>query len=142
RVRDERGPLALARMWWATAADIFRMAPREHLNVFAQDARFAFRMMRKNAGYTAAAVLILGLGIGVNTSIFSVVHSVLLRPLPFTDGDRLVMVRQQYNKLGAADVSFSALELKDYRARNRTMSELVEYHSMPFTLLGREDAYR
>jgi putative ABC transport system permease protein len=63
------------------------------LSVFAQDARFAFRIIRKNAGYTAAAVLILGLGIDVNTSIFSVVHSVLLRPLPFMNGDSLVMVR-------------------------------------------------
>ena len=74
RVRAERGPLALMKMWSATAADIFRMAPREHLSVFAQDARFAFRMMRKNPGYTTAAVLILGLGIGVNTSILSVVR--------------------------------------------------------------------
>src|SRR5262245_4820323 len=67
RVRNERGPLALARMWWATAADIFRMALREHWSVFWQDARFAGRMMRKNIGFTTAAVMILGLGIGVNT---------------------------------------------------------------------------
>ena len=61
---------ASVRMWWATIADIVRMAPREHLSVLAQDTRFALRMMRKNAGYTVAAVLILGLGIGANTSIF------------------------------------------------------------------------
>ena len=66
-------------MWWATITDIVRMAPREHLSVLAQDTRYALRMMRKNRGYTLAAVLILGLGIGVNTSIFSVVNSVLLQ---------------------------------------------------------------
>ena len=49
----ERGVAALLRMWWATIADIFRMAPREHLSVLAQDARYAGRMMRKNLGYTA-----------------------------------------------------------------------------------------
>src|SRR3954464_9882366 len=59
-----RGPAALAKMWATTVGDIFRMAPREHLSVLAQDARFALRMMRRNLGYTIAAVLILGLGIG------------------------------------------------------------------------------
>ena len=56
----------------------FRMAPREHLSVLAQDTRYALRMMRRNPGYTAAAVLILGLGIGMNTSIFSAVDTVAL----------------------------------------------------------------
>src|SRR5215467_8665864 len=59
-LRRERGISALFRMWWATASDIVRMAPREHLSVLAQDARYALRMMRRNLGYTTAAVLILG----------------------------------------------------------------------------------
>src|SRR3954469_13720005 len=64
-----RGAAALAKMWATTVGDIFRMAPREHLSVLAQDARFALRMMRRNLGYTIAAVVILGLGIGVNTAM-------------------------------------------------------------------------
>ena len=66
-----QGGIGIFRMWWATITDIVRMAPREHLSVLAHDTRFALRMMRKNRGYTLAAVLILGLGIGANTSIFS-----------------------------------------------------------------------
>src|SRR4029077_1769364 len=124
------------KMWWATIADIVRMAPREHLSVLAQDTRYALRMMRKNRGYTLAAVAILGLGIGANTSIFSVVNSVLLKPLPYTDGNRLVIVRQQGAKNGVTDMGFSVAEVNDYRERNRSLSGLVEYHAMTFTLLG------
>src|SRR5437016_7585698 len=93
-----QGSIGLWRMWWATITDILRMAPREHVSVLAQDTRYAFRMMRKNRGYTIAAIAILGLGIGANTSIFSVVNSVLLRPLPYTSGPRLVILRQSRTK--------------------------------------------
>jgi predicted permease len=140
--RRDRGYAALLRMWWATILDIVRMAPREHMSVLWQDTRFALRMMRKNPGYTLAAVTILGLGIGANTSIFSVVNSVLLKPLPYPDGDRLVVLRQHAAKLGANDVKFSVPEIEDYRRQNRTLSALAEYHSMLFTLLGAKDAHR
>jgi predicted permease len=138
----DRGSAALLRMWWATIVDIARMAPREHMSVLWQDTRYALRMMRKNPGYTLAAVMILGLGIGANTSIFSVVNSVLLKPLPYLDGDRLVVLRQHAAKLGANDVKFSVAEIEDYRRQNRTLSALAEYHSMLFTLLGAKDAHR
>src|SRR6185369_4714019 len=65
------------------------------LDALAQDIRFALRNLRKYPSYTAVVLLTLGLGIGANTAIFSVVHAVLLRPLPFAHGERLVEVRQQ-----------------------------------------------
>ena len=66
-----------------------------------QDLRFAIRMLRKNPGFAAAAVLTLALGIGVNTAIFSIVESVLLRPLPFHDSDRLFAVWTKAKEQGA-----------------------------------------
>jgi predicted permease len=146
--RDQRseardhGAAALFKMWWSTIADIVRMAPREHFSVLAQDCRYALRMIRKNPGYTVAAVLILGLGIGANTSIFSVVNSVLLKPLPYVRGDRLVIVRQKQTKLGVENMRLTPPELEDYRKQNQTLEGLVEFHGMNFTLYNGDEAHR
>jgi putative ABC transport system permease protein len=93
-------------------------------------------MMRKNAGFTAIAVLTLALGIGANTAIFSVVHAVLLRPLPYSKGEELVFIRQSAQKEGINDIAFSAHEIEDFREQNKTLSGLVEYHTMSFILFG------
>ncbi|HJZ97627.1 MAG TPA: ABC transporter permease, partial [Candidatus Solibacter sp.] len=134
------GSLGLWRMWWATITDILRMAPREHASVLAQDTRFALRMMLKNRGYTIAAILILGLGIGANSAIFSVVNSVLLRPLPYASGERLLVLHQSRSRHNTP-MGFSVAELNDYRQRSHTMDSIVEYHGMTFMLYGGKEPY-
>ena len=62
------------------------------------DLKFAFRQLLKNPGFTAVAVLAFALGIGASTAIFSVVHAVLLQPLPFLQSDRLVVGREKPGK--------------------------------------------
>ena len=80
-----------------------------------QDLRFAARSLRRNAGFAAVAVLSLALGIGAATAIFSVVHAVLLKPLPYPNADRLVRVWNSWNE--TPDARLSVPELLDYRAR-------------------------
>src|SRR5262249_58353324 len=72
-----------------------------------QDMRFAIRMLRKSPAFTSTAILVLGLGIGAYTAIFSVVNAVMLRPLPFSDPDRIVRVESTIAPTGeAAGVSY------------------------------------
>ena len=133
------GAGGVLRLWWETILGIFRTAPGEHSAMFRQDAGFALRMMRKNPGYTLTAILTLGLGIGANSAIFSVVNAVLLKPLPYDHGDRLVVLQQ---RIGMVNQSFSVADINDYRAQSRSLSGLVEYHNMNFILLGRREPER
>ncbi len=133
--------MGIWRLWWETAKGIFTTAPREHLSMLRQDAGFALRMMRKNLGFTIAAILVLGLGIGANTAIFSVVNAVLLKPLPYEHGERLLMLDQRAARAGGVGHS-SVPELNDYRRHNRSLDGIVEYHNMQFILLGRSEPER
>ena len=85
-----------------------------------QDLRYALRTMRRNAGFTTVAVVTLAFGIGANTVVFSLVHTVLLRPLPYQDPDRLVAVWNRWN--GIASAPLSDPEYLDYSERSRTMT--------------------
>jgi len=141
-VEERGGLLGALKLWKETIAGIFTTAPREHWQILTSDCGYALRMMGKNPGFTAVAILTLALGIGANTAIFSVVHSVLLRSLPYPQGQQLVFIRQQEKKLGIEDWGFSVKEIEDYRTQNRTLSGLVEYHAMSFTLFGHGDPER
>ena len=107
-----------------------------------RDVRYGVRVLRRSPGFTAAAVLTLALGIGANTAIFSVIYGVLLRPLPYREGDRLVVVRQQARLNNVGSLGFSPKEFFDYRDQNRTMESMVEHHSMNFILYGRDEPER
>ncbi len=133
--------MGLWRLWWDTARGIFTTAPREHLAMLRQDCGFALRMMRKNLGFTIAAIVVLGLGIGANSAIFSVVNAVLLKPLPYEHGERLLVLDQRTAGGGGIGLS-SVPELNDYRRQNRSLDGIVEYHNMQFILLGRSEPER
>ena len=112
------------------------------LETLARDARHGLRALLRSPGYSLAVVLTLGLGIGANTAIFSLVNGVLLRPLPYAGGNELVVARQQALRGGSADIPFSVKEILDYRAQLGTLDGFVEYHGMSFTLLNRGEPDR
>ena len=112
------------------------------LETLARDARHGLRALLRSPGYSLAVVLTLGLGIGANTAIFSLVNGVLLRPLPYAGGNELVVARQQALRAGSADIPFSVKEILDYRAQLGTLDGFVEYHGMSFTLLNRGEPDR
>lgn len=106
------------------------------LEDFIQDARYSVRGWLRNPGYTLLALLTLGLGIGVNTAIFSVIYGVLLQALPYENGKQLVVLRQQAPLAGVNNLNFSVKEIEDYRNQSQSIDAIAEHHSLNFTLLG------
>jgi putative ABC transport system permease protein len=106
------------------------------------DLKYAIRSLSRARGFTIAVVLTLGLGIGANTAIFSVVRGVLLKPLPHKDGDRLVYLRHSINGPGGESINFSVPEIDDFRNNAKTLGGIAEYSQMTYTLQGQDDAVR
>ncbi len=102
-------------------------------NLF-QDLRFGLRMLRKNPGFSAIAVLTLGLGIGASAGIFSVVNGVLLNPLPYPHPEQLVALHESKPNFPTGSISF--LNFKDWKRNNRTFSDMALSRRYSFTLTG------
>jgi predicted permease len=107
-----------------------------------QDLRYGWRTLRRSPGYTLAAVLTLGLGIGVNTAMFSVINGTLLHPLPYRDSGRLIRVRLDAPLANRPNMGVSVAETRDLRARLTGLESFVEYHSMHFVLLNQGEPHR
>jgi predicted permease len=100
-----------------------------------QDLRYAIRMLLKKPGFTIIAVLALALGIGANTAIFSVVDAVLLRPLPYRQPDRLVMLWQRLaGATSYPQIPCSAPDYLDYRDQTQTLENVAAFENANFTL--------
>ncbi len=106
------------------------------LTDFFQDLRYAARMQRKNPGFTVVAIIALALGIGANTAIFSVVNTVLLRPLPYKDPERLVMVWEDASKHGYPRDTPTAANFVDWRNQNTVFEGMAAILPQSFNLTG------
>jgi predicted permease len=100
------------------------------------DLRHGLRLLRKNPGFTAVAILTLALGVGANTAIFSIVNAVLLRSLPYRDPDRLVRIFFNEPGLGLRDVRFSKPELDDLQTRSGVFEDATPIFSGSENLTG------
>ncbi len=105
---------------------------------FTRDLRHALRLFRRRPGFSAVVVLTLALGIGANTAIFSVIHAVLLRPLPYREPDRLAMLWSEDPAHGQQEGRVSLLNFADWKSRNRTFEDMTVFIGQTF-LLGSKD---
>ena len=97
------------------------------LEVLMQDLRFAFRTLKRNPGFTIVAVLILALGIGANIAVFSVVNTILLRPLPFPDSHQLVRIVEKDAKNNESGRTYTADATEDFEHMNRSFQSVSGY---------------
>ena len=110
--------------------------------MFLQDLRYALRGLWTSRGFTAIAVLCLGFGIGLNTTIFSIVDGVLLKPYPYRDSERIRIIRGANEKLGSEDASISAPDAVDFEANTQAFSEMagLQFRSLTISDSGAEPA--
>ncbi len=106
------------------------------MDVFWRDVRFAVRGLLRSPAFTAIAVLTLALGIGANTAIFSVVYSVLLRPLAYAEPERLISIRAAYTSSGVQDIPASQPEYHDYVAGVSALEDLAAVYPISINLTG------
>jgi predicted permease len=99
------------------------------LDILLQDLRYTVRTLGRNRIFTIVAVLILALGIGANIAVFSVVNTLLLRPLPFHDPERLVLIAPENNKGGLSGATYSADAYDDLLAQNRSYVDVTGYYA-------------
>jgi putative ABC transport system permease protein len=105
-----------------------------------QDIRYAIRLLKKNPGFTAVAILTLALGIGANTAIFSVVDAVLVRPLPYPEPERMFMVCQTRPELSATKNGVSLPNFLDWTRATTSFDRLAAIRGTTFALAGRGTA--
>ncbi len=105
---------------------------------FLQDIRFGLRMLRRSPGFAAVAVLTLALGIGVNTTLFSVVNGVLLNPLPYAHPEQLVTLHESKPNFATGSISYP--NFRDWQKDNRTFSSIAITRTYSFSLTGMGEA--
>src|SRR5256714_8913019 len=106
------------------------------MNTLLQDLRYGARMLAKNPGFTLVAVLTLALGVGANTAIFSVVNRLLLNPLPYKDGQRLVFLWRTTLQFGSFHISPTDELIGQWRRHATSFEQIEAYTGREYTLTG------
>jgi putative ABC transport system permease protein len=135
------GTGAVLRLWAQLLVDSILRAPGEHLDVLRQDLRYASRSLRRAPLFTLAAVTTLALGVGANTAIFSVVHAVALRPLPYESADRLVRIWERNESLSITGFAVTLPNFVSWQERAHTL-ELAGWRGGSVTLRSTAEPVR
>jgi len=107
-----------------------------------KDVIYGVRVLLRSKTFSIVAIITLGLGIGANTAIFSAVNGVLLKGLPYSNGDELVILRQEAPLARVKNMQFSVHDIADLKEQNSSFSSVVEYHAMTFILFGKGEPER
>jgi putative ABC transport system permease protein len=138
RLRNARAGEAVL-VWLQAVAGVLVEAPKEHVRLVADDLRYACRTLRHAKAFTLTVLATLALGIGANTAVFTVVETLLLRQLPFSNPDRIVMVWVKNPEQGFDHDVTSYPRLEDWRAQSRTIEAIAAYAGARRVLTGSDD---
>jgi predicted permease len=112
------------------------------MEILFKDIRHGITRLRHHPGFSLFVICVLGVGIGANTAVFSIVNSVLLKPLPYQDSIRLVMIWGNFQKLNIQRLTAKAAEFEDYRAQDQTFDQVAAFATQSFNLSGADQAER
>jgi predicted permease len=140
RLRDASSLPSKLALWIATFWEIFTNAARVHWDIFRQDVRYTSRTLRRNPGFTLAAILVAALGVGATTAAFSITDHVLVRPLPFADWKRLVKLWE--NPPGYARTELSPPNYVDYKRMSKSFETIGTFTTASTNLTGQGEPER
>jgi putative ABC transport system permease protein len=135
-----RGPVSVARLWGEAIADVLRVAGPLHVDVLRQDVRFAIRSVRRSPGFALTVVCVAGLGVGANTAAFTVLDTVLVRPLPYAESGALVRVWE--SPPGYSRVEASPATYRDWVQLSGSFEAMAASTPVSANLVGRGDPVR
>src|ERR1051326_2114764 len=137
--RDAEGAGVIA-FWLHTVLEAIFNAAAVHADILRQDMRYAVRTLRASRGFALTAVMVVALGVGANTAVFSLVDHVLIRPLPFPDADRLVKVWE--TEPGYGHMELSPPNYRDWKGMSHSFEHLAAFTSMSHNLVGQGEPER
>ena len=134
RERQARWPLAALALWVSTVFDVLVNALAVHWDILRQDLRYTARTLASTPGFTLTAILVVALGVGANTAVFTVTDFVLIRPLPFSDPDRLVKL---YERLpGYTRMELSPVTYRDWKRVSHSFEAMGAFIYTSVNLVG------
>jgi predicted permease len=136
RRRDAAGPWAVTLLWLVTVADTVRDACGVHADLLRQDVGYATRTLLRAKGFAVTSILVMALGVGATTAVFSVADHVLVRPLPFPESTRLVKLWQDDSLRGYSRLQLSPAKYRDWKQMATGFSSMAAFTSASMNLTG------
>ncbi len=136
RLRRANGIPAIALLWFETLVDILLTAVQSHWDILLQDLRYTVRTLRRAPGFTAAAITLAALGVGATTAAYTLTDHVLLRPFPFPDEDRLVLLWEDMSPGNYKQMESSPANYRDWKRMSNSFSAMETSRPLSVGLTG------